>query len=59
MISHATLPRLLPRNDGRPVIREKDPRHLADFYLAGYYREVRDFALVLAPAAFLAAINWR
>jgi hypothetical protein len=24
MTSHATLPRLLPRNDGRPAIREKD-----------------------------------
>jgi hypothetical protein len=24
MTSHATLPRLLPRNDGQPAIREKD-----------------------------------
>ena len=30
----------------------KGPRHPADFYLAEYYREVRDFALGLAARGF-------
>jgi hypothetical protein len=47
MTSHATLPWLLPRNEWPAGDPGKGPRHPADFYLAEYYREVRDFALGL------------
>jgi hypothetical protein len=59
MTSHATLPWLLPRNDGRPAIREKDRGIRQTFTWPSITARCAISRWGSPPAAFAAGINWR